>query len=197
MIAAEPLASPRPTMMRMPSQPAGKAEAHGRRIPTWLAVPMVCLVLLLTGWLLMLALSERAPRYETRLPVPSGRETYAEVTPVTIAGIERDFEALPGRFGDIQGTRIRYGDVARIDIVHLPSMATLDRFVVDEVQPRLLRYERRDSEHGPGGWRIEGGADIGARLYAWQNQDWLFVIEAESQSAFDEIVDQFIYIRRQ
>lgn len=193
MIAIEPLASPPLPMMRASRFQPVRAWADACRVRRWCGAVVGSVLVVL---LLIQAIPERSQHYDTYVPVPTGRETYAEVTPVTVAGIEREFEALPGRNGGIRGTRIRYGDAARIDIARLPSQALLDRYVIDEVEPRLVRYERRTSDHGAGGWRIEGSDAAGGRLYGWQNQNWLFVIEAVSQTAFDEVVDQFTYIRR-
>lgn len=168
------------------------AAASSRRGRTGLGLAMFSILI----GLLLPMMSAHESRYDTRVPVPSGRETYAEVTPVTVAGIERDFESWPGRHANIHGARVRYGDVARIDIARLPSPEVLDQFVRAEIEPRLQGYSRQDSDRGPSGWRLRGSNAHGARLYGWQNQDWLFVIEAISQPVFDEVVDKFTYIRR-
>lgn len=187
MIAADLLSRPKPVARTVRSW-FGPVGSLMRGVRGWLPAMVALLVLLVV-------LRGTAPIYDTRLPPPTGRETYAEVTPVAVAGAERAFEPIAGLGDGAQGARVRYGDKALLEIARLPSQHAIDRYVATELQPRLQRYEWHDSHRAIDGWQFRADGAIG-RLYGWQNQDWLFVIEAVSEAVLNEIVDQFAYIRR-
>jgi len=132
--------------------------------------------------------------YVTDFPPPNGRETYAEVMPARIAGFDAQITALPVDGGRYRGARARYGDLAKVDIVQTDTPGDLDAYVADYIRPRLAAYDRRVDGKVDGLWRLQGSGE--GRLYAWQNGRWLFLIEARSNAAFDEVVHQFAFIRR-
>ncbi len=135
--------------------------------------------------------------FDINLPPPSGQETYAEVLPGRIAGIDAAISAWPSEDGKVRGARARYGDRATVEIVRSEGAEALDKHVQAQVQPRLSGYKRNTGGKKAGRWRLCGHQiQGGGRLYAWQSGDWMFVIEAASDEVFDEVVDRFAYIRR-
>jgi hypothetical protein len=169
---------------------ARSGDAYGaRRAWAW---PAAGLLLALA----LLALLSDAPRYDIDFTPPDGKETYAEVLPSVIAGRQRTLQVMATGFADVHGARADYGGRALIDVVHAPSPGALDGYVRRSIEPRLAAYDRRTSGRESGAWVLQGRGRAG-RFYAWQNRDWLFVIEAADEVAFDEAVDRFGYIRRE
>ena len=141
-----------------------------------------------------LALRSDEERFDTALPPPSGRETYRELLPAQIGGEPAVIRTLPDAHG-VLGARAIYGMQASIDIVLAPRAADLDAFVREHLLPRLAAYETRASGAQDGAWALHGRGSAG-RLLGWQNHHWLFVIEARSETSFDEAVDRFAFIER-
>jgi hypothetical protein len=132
--------------------------------------------------------------YRTDFPPPTGTETYAQVLPASIGG--EPMAIRPLQLGErYRGARAEYGGAAAIEIVQVANQADLDRYVRSRVRPRLDVYGQRASGKVDGIWALSGRGDAG-RLYGWQNQQWLFVIEARSDALFEEAVDRFAYISR-
>ena len=131
---------------------------------------------------------------DTRVPPPSGHETYRELLPERIGGEAAVIRALPFAHG-VLGASASYGFDASIDIVLATQAADLDAFVKDHVATRLEHYEDRASGKVDGAWSLHGHGRDG-RLYGWQNHRWLFVIEARTEAVFDEVVDRFAFIER-
>lgn len=142
--------------------------------------------------LIIAALSVRGG-YITDLPPPSGRETYAEVMPARVAGLDAQISAWPPDSTVLRGARARYGTQAKLEIVHAGSVAALDAYVEQQVRPRLADYARRIDGRVDGRWQLHGRGE--GRLFAWQNDTWLFLIQAQSDEVFDEVVERFAYIR--
>lgn len=152
--------------------------------------------LLLATAFATLVMPARAPRYDIDVPPPDGSETYAEVLPMVIAGERRRLQVMVSGSADVHGARAEYGGRAVIDVVHAPSPGALDAFVRQSLESRLVAYHRRRIGRASGAWELHGQGDKG-RFYGWQNRDWLFVIEASDDEAFEEAVDGFAYIRRE
>jgi len=143
----------------------------------------------------LFTLASRDAGYRTDVPPPTGKETYAQVMPASIGEEPMEIQPLPLDGDRLHGARARYGSRASIEIVQARSPDHLDAYVAEHVRPRLEGYESRASAKINGRWSLRGNGDDG-RLYGWQNQNWLFVIEAASDELFDEAVDRFAYIRR-
>lgn len=133
--------------------------------------------------------------YDFELPPPGGRETLAQVLPVSVADAERQLLPLHDEHGRVVGALARYGAGARIELVRPGSPAALALWIERRILPRLSGYPQRQQDHGSSGWRAEG-RDGAARLLAWQRHDWLFLIEADEPASFDALVSGFPYIRR-
>lgn len=178
-----------PTASSEPLAGAGgvMAPASGR-VLAWTLVLALALPLALT-------LGLRAGpgnRWDTALPPPSGRETHAEVMPARIAGVDARISTWT-ETGRYRGVRARYGERTTVAIIQAASSDDAAAWLASHVQPRLANWPR----HARGGpatahW-LHGWGD--GRLYAWQNGTWLFLIEADSDAAFDQIVARFAYIR--
>ncbi len=132
--------------------------------------------------------------FNTALPPPSGRETYRDLLPERIGGEPAVIRTLPDDTA-VLGARAIYGTQVSIDVVLAPSAADLDAFVREYLLPRLAAYGTRASGTHDGVWTLRGRSRAG-RLYGWQNDRWLFVIEARSEALFDEAVDRFAFIER-
>lgn len=134
----------------------------------------------------------RGPGYDTDVPPPSGRETYSEVFPADLGGLEVRISALPLDASRYHGAVARYGELARIEIVGVDDPADLDEYAKRHVRPLLSAYPNRNDAKVDGRWLLEGRGN--GRLYAWQNANWLFLIEARTDGAFDEAVQRFAWI---
>jgi len=144
---------------------------------------------------LSLALAACNSGYETRFPPPSGKETYAEVLPAAIGGHALQIEPIATEPQRWRGATARYGTAATIEIVQSRTLDDLDAYVDGHLKPRLQPYSTRVSGKVNGVWGLRGNGAHG-RLHAWQNQAWLFTIEARNDDLFDEAVDQFAYIAK-
>lgn len=131
--------------------------------------------------------------YDIDVPPPSGRETYSEAFPADIGGLEVRISALPFDASGYRGAVARYGELARIEIVGTDDLADLDEHVRRHVRPLLVAYRHHSAAKVDGGWLLQGHGN--GRLYAWQNENWLFLIESRSDVAFDEVVQRFAWIR--
>ncbi len=140
-----------------------------------------------------LALVACSSSYKVDFPPPSGKETYAEVLPDSIGGAALAVTPLQVDSARYRGARAEYGDAASIEILQTRNNGDIDAYVDAAVKQRLQRYKTRISGKFNGVWELRAH-DAGGRLYAWQNQQWLFVIEARSDELFDEVVDKFAYI---
>lgn len=143
----------------------------------------------------LFALATRESGFRTDIAPPTGKETYAQVMPVSIGDEPVEIQPLPLDGDRYHGARARYGNRAAIDIVQARSPDLLDAYVADHLRPRLERYGTRASAKINGRWSLRGNGDSG-RLFGWQNQNWLFVIEAANDQLFHEAVDRFAYISR-
>lgn len=145
--------------------------------------------------LAILALAACSSGYRVDFPPPSGRETYAEVLPGSIGGAALAVTPMQVDSERYRGARAEYGDAASIEILQTRSDGDIDAYVDAAVKQRLQRYKTRMSGKFNGVWELRAHGAEG-RLYAWQNQRWLFVIEARSDELFDEVVDKFAYIAK-
>jgi hypothetical protein len=153
---------------------------------------LVLAAFVLAGMALALRSDEEV--FNTVLQPPSGRETYRELLPGQIGGEPAVIRTLPDGNG-VLGARAIYGTQASIDIVLAPRASDLDAFVREHLLPRLAAYETRASGAHDGTWALYGRGSAG-RLHGWQNHAWLFVIEARSETLFNEAVDRFAFIER-
>lgn len=144
---------------------------------------------------LVVACSPGSAGYDTDLPPPSGRETFVQVLPAAVSGYLREVEAVDLDGGRYRGARARYGAVATVEIVLSRQPADIDPYVQQHLRPRLQRYLWRFAGKVDGRWGLRGDGPSG-RFHGWQNQNWLFVIQAENVAAFNEVVDQFAFIER-
>ena len=144
---------------------------------------------------LCLLLGACASGYKTDFPPPNGKETYAEVMPPSLGGQAMAIEPLQLDAQHFHGARARYGDAVSVEIVEVRSAADLNAYVEQHIKPRLARYSNRVSGKFNGVWSLRGSGRSG-RLHAWQNHNWMFVIEATDDALFEETVDHFAYISR-
>ena len=147
------------------------------------------------GLALLLSLHACSSGYDTDLPPPTGKETYAEVMPASIAGQAAVIQQLPLDKKHYNGALARYGNVASVEVVEVRSAADLDAYVNEHIKPRLDGYSSRVSGKFNDVWSLRGSGKSG-RLHSWQNGHWLFLIEATSDESFEEVVDHFAYIKR-
>jgi hypothetical protein len=173
----------------------GSAMQGGSIMKRWLRRVVGAVVLPMLG-VSLFALATRDGEYRTDLPPPTGKETYAQVMPASIGDEPMEIQPLPLDADRFHGARARYGSGASIEIVQARLPDHLDAYVAEHLRPRLQTYEARASAKINGRWSLRGNGENG-RLYGWQNQNWLFVIEAASDELFDEAVDRFAYIRRE
>ena len=145
--------------------------------------------------LLCLNLGACGSGYNTDFPPPNGKETYAEVLPPSLGGEAMAIQPLQLDAKRFHGARAHYGDAVSVEIVEVRSAADLDAFVEENIKPRLASYSNRVSGKFNGVWSLRGRGASG-RLHAWQNHNWLFVIEAANDGLFEEAVDRFAYISR-
>ena len=133
--------------------------------------------------------------YDTDLPPPTGKETYAEVLPASVGG--QAVEVQPLRLDDrrYHGARGRYGNRASVEIIEVRSLRDLDSYVNEHIKPRLDGYSDRVSGKFNGVWSLRGRSKTG-RFHGWQNHHWLFVIEASDEAAFEEAISRFRFVRR-
>lgn len=154
--------------------------------------PFLVIVTLIVPFLLMHACTSS---YNTDVPPPTGKETYAQVMPTSIGGQAVEMRPLPLDKSRYHGARAQYGGAARVEIIEVLSRTDLDAYVSEHIKPRLDGYSNRVSGKFNGAWSLRASGKTG-RLHAWQNHNWLFVIEASNDKLFDEVVDHFAYIRR-
>lgn len=143
----------------------------------------------------LLLLSACGSGYNTDVPPPTGKETYAEVMPPSIGGEVAEIQPLPLDKKRYHGARAKYGTAASLEIVEVRSPADLDSYVNEHIKPRLDGYSNRVSGKFNGVWSLRGSGKTG-RLQGWQNRNWLFVIEASNDQLFEEVVDRFAFISR-
>ncbi len=133
--------------------------------------------------------------YDTNFPPPTGKETYTQVMPISIGGKAVEIQPLPLDESRYHGARAQYGNAASVEIVEVRSATDLDAYVSEHIKPRLDGYSNRVSGKFNGTWSLRGSGKTG-RLHAWQNRNWLFVIQASNDKLFEEVVDHFAYISR-
>lgn len=133
--------------------------------------------------------------YNTDLPPPNGKETYAEVLPPSLGGQTMAIQHMQLDAARFHGARAHYGDAVSVEIVEVRSATDLDTYVRQNIKPRLAKYPNRSSGKFNGVWSLRGSGATG-RMHAWQNHNWLFVIEATNDALFEETVDHFAYINR-
>jgi len=151
--------------------------------------------LLAISILLSIVFGSRDPRYITDTSPPTGRETYAEVMPATVAGQPRLLHHLPAGEPRYRAVRATYGAHASLDIVQSREGADWVAYIEAHIVPRLAAFkpiQRRDGTR----WRWHG-RNGEARILAWRSGDWLFVIEAVDQDTFDELTHQFRFVRHE
>ncbi|TVQ27751.1 MAG: hypothetical protein EA383_01920 [Spirochaetaceae bacterium] len=78
-------------------------------------------------------------------------------------------------------------------IVQTANDDVLSEYFRTEIRPMLEQYSTRSSGQVNGVWSARGSGNTG-RLYAWQNQNWIFMIQADSNARFDAAVDAFRFI---
>lgn len=144
---------------------------------------------------IVMSLLRDSPEFNIDLPSPTGRETYAQVMPASIGGQSMTIHPLPDDAHRFHGIRAEYGIGAAIEIGQAQSQQDLDSHVDTQLRQRLAAYASRHSGKIEGRWRLSGSGEQG-RFFGWQNDTWLFVIEASDQQLFDEIVEKFAFIDR-
>lgn len=130
--------------------------------------------------------------YDIALPPPSGDEPVARALPLQVGGEVRRIEPVLAADGGVQGVRARYGTLATIELLRAPEPAARRAWFDDRLGPRLAVLGMHRARLADRRWQATG-AD-GTRLLAWQNQDWLFLVEAASGALFDEAVGQLPWI---
>jgi hypothetical protein len=174
-----------PSQRKAPATGMGRVRGAWRRVARWGAgLAGISILTVLSGVF--------QTGYRTDFPPPTGKETYAQVMPSTIGGEPMAIQPL--QIGaSYRGARAQYGRGATIEIIQAATQADLDSYVQSSLRPRLQAYEQRASGKVDGRWGLRGQG-TGGRIYGWQNEHWLFVIEAGSDALFDEAVDRFAFI---
>lgn len=166
---------------------AGRARSYRR---SGLSVRVVW-VLIVT----LLLMNACTSSYNTDVPPPTGKEIYTQVMPTSVGGQAVEIQPLPLDKKRYHGARAQYGDAASVEIIEVRSPSDLDAYVTEHIKPRLAGYSNGVTGKINGKWSLRGSGKHG-RLHAWQNHNWLFVIQASNDKFFDEVVDHFAYIRR-
>lgn len=155
------------------------------------AGPSLCVLLLACAGL---ASCGTPGAYDIDLPPPSGDEPVAQALPLRIGGAARVIEPLAGADGRLRGVRASYGLQATIELLRAESARERHHWFESGVRPRLLRLGSTNGHASADRWQAV--APDGARLLAWRNRDWLFLIEAADATLFDEVVDHLAWIGR-
>lgn len=153
-----------------------------------ISIPLLCAAALL--------LSSCGSSYNTAFPTPTGEEKYADIIPAEIGGEAVSSEKLELEEGVYHGSRFPFGDAASIVMIQCANQGALDTYFKDTVVPQLeTGYSSKVSGKFNGKWSARASGSAG-RIQAWQNGSYIFVIEAESDELFDEIVENFSYIAK-
>jgi hypothetical protein len=144
----------------------------------------------------ILLLSACGSSYNTQFPPPTGEEKYSEIVPAEIGGEAVRSEKLEREAGVYHGSRFAFGEKASIVMVQCSNQKAIDTYFKGTVVPQLEEgFGSKVSGKFNGVWSARASGSSG-RIQAWQNDAYVFVIEAGTDELFEEIVEKFPYIAK-
>jgi hypothetical protein len=151
--------------------------------------------LILTSTLLVLAI-HCGSGYNTDFAPPDPKAKLGDVYPERIHGLTREIQ--PIKFADKKFTAASaYGSVAhygtnQIRALQFKNTSLLDLYFKENIVPETSHLSTRFSGKINGRWSARGSNP--GKYFAWQNANWILVIQADSEQIFDEIVRNFPFI---
>jgi hypothetical protein len=147
--------------------------------------------LILFNLLLILFLScNLSPGYNLNIPPPSDSSWPEDIYPAQIAGKKAESSTL-----DYGGTEAKYGTDKSIYVARMPTKEEAISFFKQNILPRLngLSSNFSGTINGQFYAKAKGDSKI---IFGWVNHRYIFVLKADSDKAFDELIDNFRYISR-
>ncbi len=146
-------------------------------------------------FILSLFLISCGSNYNTDFQPPEAGANPADVFPEKIAGLERMISMMSIEDNSFIGVQSVYGDNnILIEVIKAANVQEADRYVNDFAVPRIDAYSSHGRARVNGVWSGRGSNSAGEKIYAWQKQNWVYLITAKSSELFDQAIQEFKYI---
>ncbi len=146
-------------------------------------------------FILSLFLISCGSNYNTDFQPPEAGANPADVFPEEIAGLERMISMMSIEDNSFIGVQSVYGDNnILIEVIKAVNVQEADRYVNDFAVPRIDAYSSHGRARVNGVWSGRGSNSAGEKIYAWQKQNWVYLITAKSSELFDQAIQEFKYI---
>jgi hypothetical protein len=145
--------------------------------------------------LLFFSLTACGPSYNTDFQPPKSGTNPADVFPEKIAGLDRMISMMTIEDQSFIGVKSVYGsnDIL-IEVVKASNTQEGNRYVDEFTVPRIDSYSSHGRARVNGVWTGRGSNSAGEKIYAWQNQNWVYLITAKSNELFEQAIKEFKYI---
>ncbi len=135
------------------------------------------------------------PSYNTDFQPPEAGANPADVFPEKIAGLERMISMMSIEDNSFIGVQSVYGERdILIEVIKAANAEAANRYVDAFAVPRIDSYSSHGRARVNGVWSGRGSNSAGEKIYAWQKQNWVYLITAKSSELFDQAIQEFKYI---
>lgn len=135
-------------------------------------------------------------RYTTNLNTPRVDQTIDDTFPKSFAGLNRTLVPLSLE-GNSKGFRAEYGlSTASIEIIKTPTEQDSIKYFEQEMLPRFRKFPNNGSSKSGSRWIAKAITPKREVLYGWSNKEWAFLVKANSEQSFSDLVDAFPFISK-
>lgn len=147
-------------------------------------------IALWAGTLLILAACQT---YKTNFPVPPQNASIEEIVPGQIG----DWKPRFAKAGAPGGMRAIYGEnILGIQVTRLPNFESASLAFQSVIKPLFSQMPKRFNSSINGNWTAGGTDHAGRKWYAWNNQNYIFVLDALDEKHFELLLTHFKYISK-
>ncbi len=131
--------------------------------------------------------------YNTDYLPPNTDADVKDIFPKTIVGLENEVAKMDISDTDYRGVRATYGEgEIKIEIVRNLKDGSTTNYIENFLYSKIDAFPNNSRVSVNGNWTGKGSDDK-TKLFAWVNEDWIFLIESK-KSLFDEVIVNFDYI---
>ena len=147
-------------------------------------------ILLGAGTLLFLAACQT---YNTNFPTPPQNASIEEIVPEQIG----DWKPRFAKAENIGGMRALYGEnILGIQVTRLPNFESASLAFQSAIKPLFNQMPKRFSTSMNGNWTAGGTDHTGRKWYAWNNENYIFILDALNEKHFELLLTHFKYISK-
>jgi len=132
--------------------------------------------------------------YNIYLPPPAENQKIEHLLLTEFQGHTAHIEKLQLDASKYNGFKAHYGSQASITIIKATSIEMSNDYFKTVLVPIVKTYKKHSRGIFKGRWIAKGTAESGARWFAWTNQHWVFILQADNKQTLDSIVNIFPYI---